>query len=106
MPGRRRAFDVPEPVERPADRAVRRANLRRVVRLFRPYRWRLALVLATIMVSALLGMISPFLLRDILDEAIPERDTRLLNILVGGMIAVAVVTQVLSVWQTYLSNVV
>ena len=43
---------------------------RRVARLFRPYRGRLAAVLALIAVSAGLGMVSPFLLRDILDEAI------------------------------------
>jgi ATP-binding cassette subfamily B protein len=103
---RLRTFERREPVERPADRAVRRANLRRVARLFAPYRWRLSLVLASIVLSAGLGTISPFLLRSVLDDAIPNGDTRLLNLLVGGMIAVAVVTQVLSVWQTYLSNVV
>ncbi len=34
----RRSFEASEPVERPADPAVRRANLRRIVRLFRPTR--------------------------------------------------------------------
>jgi predicted S18 family serine protease len=44
----------------------------RISRLFAPYRGRLAAVLALIAVSAGLGMISPFLLRDVLDEAIPK----------------------------------
>jgi ATP-binding cassette subfamily B protein len=98
--------EAEEAPERPADPAVRRANLRRVGRLFKPYRVRLGGVLALIFVSALLGMISPFLVRDIFDEALPERDTTLLNLLVGGLIAIAIVTGVLGVIQTWLSNVV
>jgi ATP-binding cassette subfamily B protein len=79
---------------------------RRVARLFRPYRGRLAAVLGLIALSASLGMVSPFLLRDILDEAIPEKDRELLLMLVGGMIAISVATGVLGVAQTWLSNIV
>ena len=57
-----------EKPERPADPAVRRANLRRVLALFRPYRVRLGAVLALISLSALLGIVSPFLVRDIFDR--------------------------------------
>ena len=99
-------FEPQEPPERPADRAVRRANLRRVAGLFRPYSVRLGSVLLLIAASATLGMATPFLLRALLDDAIPHRDTRLLNLLVGGMIAIAIVTGVLGVLQTWLSNVV
>jgi ATP-binding cassette subfamily B protein len=99
-------FDAQEPPERPADPAVRRANLRRVAGLFRPYTGRLTSVLVLIAASATLGMASPFLLRALLDDAIPNRDTRLLNLLVGGMIGIAIVTGVLGVVQTWLSNVV
>ena len=104
--GRRGMFSPGEAPERPADPAVRRANLRRVAILFKPYRWRLAAVLALIFLSALLGMISPFLIRDIFDEALPQDDDRLLTLLVLGLIAIAVVTGVLGVAQTWLSNVV
>jgi ATP-binding cassette subfamily B protein len=89
---------------RPADAAVRRANVRRVVSLFRPYRLRLSAVLGLIALSAGLDIISPFLLRAILDTALPEQDGRLLSKLVLGMIAIAVVTGVLGVYQTLLSN--
>ena len=51
-------------------------------------------------------MISPFLLREVLDVAIPERDTALLTWLVGGMIAISIATGALGVGQTWLSNVV
>src|SRR5579862_1036357 len=77
---------------------------RRIIALFRPYRWRLTLVLSLIVFSAGLSMISPFLLRDVLDTAIPEHRTRLLSELVGGMIAIAIVTGALGVSQTYLST--
>src|SRR5213593_3253393 len=103
---RPRMFESREPVERPADRAVRRANLRRVAGLFRPYWLKLGSVLFLIAISAILGIASPFLLRSVLDKAIPRRDTGLLSLLVGGMIAIAVVTGVLGVAQTWLSNVV
>jgi len=79
---------------------------RRVTRLFRPYRARLTTVLVLIVVSAGLGVVSPFLLRDILDVAIPENKDGLLIALVAGMIGIAVATGVLSVLQTWLSNVV
>ena len=44
-----------EPVERPADPAVRKANLHRIIRLFQPYRARLGLVSGLIVLSAGLG---------------------------------------------------
>jgi ATP-binding cassette, subfamily B, bacterial len=92
--------------ERPADPEVRKANLRRIVRLFVPYRARLGAVLALILVSSALGAASPFLVREIFDEALPEEDTALLNLLVGGLIAIAIATGVLGVLQTWVSNVV
>src|ERR671915_1437668 len=104
--GGRRAFAAGQAPERPTDPDVRRANLRRVAILFKPYRWRLAAVLALIFLSALLGIVAPFLVRDIFDVALPENDDRLLTILVLGLIAIAVVTGILGVGQTWLSNLV
>ena len=99
-----RPFDVQgEAPERPEDPAVRRANLRRIAALFRPYRLRLGAVLSLILVSAGLGVIPAFLLRGLL-EAIGEKNTTKLSLAAGGMIAIAVVTGVLGVWQTLLSN--
>jgi ATP-binding cassette subfamily B protein len=95
-----------EKPERPADPAVRRANLRRVLILFGPYRLRLGAVLGLICFSALLGIVSPFLVRDIFDRALPENDDRLLTLLVLGLIGIAIFTGILGVAQTWLSNVV
>src|SRR5690348_18415379 len=51
-------------------------------------------------------MVSPFLLRQVVDAAIPQRDTTLLTWLVLGMIGIAVATGALGVAQTWMSNVV
>jgi ATP-binding cassette subfamily B protein len=79
---------------------------RRIVALFAPYRLRLGVVLALIVGSAALNMLPPFLLRDVLDVAIPRDDDALLMRLVAGMIAVALATGAIGVGQTWLSNVV
>jgi ATP-binding cassette, subfamily B, bacterial len=105
VPGRRfDSFALDDLPERPADPAVRKANLRRIVPLFRPYRPRLALVCALIVFSAAIGVVSPFLLREVLDVAIPDENMHLLTVLVAGMVAIPVVTGVIGVYQTLLSN--
>ena len=91
------------PPERPADPAVRRANIRRIGPLFSPYRLRLGGVLLLIVVSAGLGVVPAFLLKRVL-EAIQVNDTRALSFAAGGMIAIAIVTGALGVVQTLLSN--
>jgi ATP-binding cassette subfamily B protein len=102
MPGGR-FFDYQEPPERPSDPAVRKANLRRIAGLFRPYKRRLAAVLALILFSSALGVIPAFLLRGVL-RAIGDSDTTKLSLLAGGMIVIAIVTGALGVLQTLLSN--
>src|SRR3954467_7233267 len=90
---------IDEPPERPADPAVRRANLRRIGPLFAPYRARLGGRLLLIVVSAGLGVVPAFLLKRVL-EAIGANDTKALSLAAGGMIAIAVATGVLGVIQT------
>jgi ATP-binding cassette, subfamily B, bacterial len=92
-----------EAPERTADPAQRRANLRRVGALFKPYWLRLSGLLALIVVSAALGVVPAFLLKRVL-EAIGQNDTTALSWAAAGMIAIAIVTGVLSVIQTLLSN--
>src|SRR5215207_7810072 len=91
------------PAERPDDPELRRANLKRIGRLFAPYKLRLGGVLLLIVASAALGVLPAFLLKRVL-EAIGRNDTRSLSFNAGGMIAIAVVTGALGVVQTLLSN--
>ncbi|QMU76271.1 ABC transporter ATP-binding protein [Streptacidiphilus sp. PB12-B1b] len=80
------------------------AQLGRIVRLFRPYRGRLAAVGLFVGLSSLVSVASPFLLRAVLDTAIPQGRTGLLGLLALGMIAVAVANSVFNVLQTYIST--
>jgi ATP-binding cassette subfamily B protein len=92
-----------ESPERPADPALRQANLRRIGHLFAPYRLRLGGLLLLIVASAALGVVPAFLLKRVL-EAIGQNDTASLSLAAGGMIAIAVATGVLGVIQTLMSN--
>jgi ATP-binding cassette, subfamily B, bacterial len=91
------------PPERPSDPAVRRANTRRIGPLFKPYWRRLSFLLGLIVVSAGLGVLPAFLLRRVL-VAISRHDTGAISFNAGGMIVIAVVSGVLAVIQTLLSN--
>src|SRR5262249_33441242 len=81
----------------------RRANLRRIGRLFAPYKLRLSGVLFLIVVSAGLGVLPAFLLKRVL-EAIGQNDTRALSIHAPAIIAIAIATGILGVVQTLFSN--
>lgn len=76
---------------------------RRVAGLFRPHRGTLLLVVALIIATSGLTVVQPFLVRRTVDEAIPEHDTALLLWLVGGMLAITVVSQAIGVIQSFLS---
>ncbi len=80
--------------------------MRRILRLFRPYRARLALVGLLVGAASLVSVASPFLLREILDVAIPQGRTGLLSLLALGMIVTAVLTGVFGVLQTLISTTV
>jgi len=92
-----------EAPERPADPEVRRANLRRIVALFTPYRARLSGLLGLIVFSAALGVVPAFLLKGVI-EAIVRHDNEKLSWFAGGMIVIAIASGVLGVVQTLLSN--
>jgi ATP-binding cassette subfamily B protein len=94
----------PPSAPRPEDIPSTPVSLRRIRRLFTPYRARLGGLLALIFLSAGLGVVSPFLLREILNTAYPQHDTTLLVELVGGMVALSIITSVIGVAQTWISN--
>ncbi|MFE0041864.1 ABC transporter ATP-binding protein [Streptomyces albireticuli] len=97
--------DEPDWTPPPAD-PEQPAQVRRILRLFRPYRGRLALVGLLVAASSLVSVASPFLLREVLDVAIPQGRTGLLSLLAIGMIAAAVVNSVFGVFQTLVSTTV
>lgn len=78
--------------------------LRRVARLFAPHRSTLSVVVALIVLSSTVSLAQPFLVRHVIDEALPRQDVRLLLVLVGAMLAVAIATAAIGVVQTWLST--
>ena len=105
---RQRGGRGPEKID-PADReqlAESPVPMRRVLALFGPHRRSVALVTAIIVAISVISMASPFLLRTVIDDALPHQDVSLLLWAVGGMLAVTVVTQLLGVVQTWLTTAV
>ncbi|MGV9351698.1 ABC transporter ATP-binding protein, partial [Streptomyces spiralis] len=76
---------------------------RRILKLFRPYRRSLAFVALLVAGSSLVSLVNPFLIREIIDVALPQGRTGLLSLLALGMVVVAVANSSCNVWQTYLS---
>jgi ATP-binding cassette subfamily B protein len=102
-PGRGR-FRTPDKPTAAEKQQAREVSLRRIARLFTPYRWSVLVVVAIIVASSIVGLASPFLLRGIIDVALPDQDLHLLVLLTAGMVAVAAVTSVLGVFQTWINT--
>ncbi|MDQ1021381.1 ABC transporter ATP-binding protein [Streptomyces afghaniensis] len=98
--------DHEAPWSAPADAKEQPRQVRRILRLFRPYRGRLAVVGLLVGAASLVSVATPFLLKEILDVAIPQGRTGLLSLLALGMILSAVLTSVFGVLQTLISTTV
>ncbi|CAM5256219.1 ABC transporter ATP-binding protein [Streptomyces aurantiogriseus] len=98
--------DQPDPWTPPADAEEKPRQVRRILKLFRPYRGRLAVVGLLVAASSLVSVATPFLLKETLDVAIPEGRTGLLSLLALGMILSAVLAGVFGVLQTLISTTV
>ncbi|MDX6221752.1 MAG: ATP-binding cassette, subfamily bacterial [Frankiales bacterium] len=86
-----------------------KAVVKRVGRLFRPYKRDVSMVAVTILVTSALGVLSPLLIKPIFDDGLFPKggpNIGLLGWLVGAMVAIAVVSSVIGVYQSYLTNVV
>jgi len=73
--------------------------LARVWVFARPYRWKVFGLLITIFAITGLSLVPPILIRQLIDVALPESNTRMLNIIALGMVAVPVLTGLIGVWQ-------
>lgn len=79
-------------------------SLRRISGLFAPYRWQVAALVGVAAAQAAANVASPFLLRAIIDHALPERSASLVSWLAGGMLVASAVAAALGVLTTWLSN--
>ncbi|MFG2352688.1 ABC transporter ATP-binding protein [Streptomyces sp. NPDC048521] len=90
----------------PAGAEEQPRQVRRILKLFHPYRGRLAIVGLLVGASSLVSVATPFLLKETLDVAIPQGRTGLLSLLALGMILSAVLSSVFGVLQTLISTTV
>ncbi|MDH3733268.1 MAG: ABC transporter ATP-binding protein/permease [Gemmatimonadota bacterium] len=79
------------------------ALVKRVLGYARPYAGQLALVLGTIVVISLLTLAQPLLMRELIDNAIPNGNLGLVTLLGLGMVAVPLVNGVVGVLQGWAS---
>src|SRR5262245_14016489 len=82
-------------------RERRWATVRRIAAYFRPYRLEVWMVILTIILTSFLGIINPYLLKLLIDVAIPEQDWFLLNLFVAMMIVIPIVSGLIGVGQSY-----
>lgn len=88
----------------PADRTQLRrhpVSLRRIARLFAPHRSTIALVVVLISAASVINLAQPFLVRAVIDDALPNQDVPLLIRLTAAMVGVAALTAVIGVVQTW-----
>ena len=81
-------------------------TLRRIVGFFKPYRGRLSVIAAAILLTATIGVVNPILIKLVIDNLTGPRDLGLLYIQSGLMIVLPIVTSLIGVGQSYLSNLV
>lgn len=80
------------------------ADWPRIIRLFRPYVLMLAGILLLAIATSLIGLIPPLLIKEVIDVAIPQQEMGLLLKLVMLMVALPVVSGLLSVLQNHWNN--
>ena len=76
----------------------------RIAALFAPHKLAIAIVVLLISAASVIGLAQPFLIRAIIDDALPSQNTVLLAWLAGGLVAVAAATAAIGVVQTWMAT--
>ena len=94
------------PEYEPVPRERRGRTIGRILVFFRPYRLQVGVVTVAILLTSGLGIINPILLKLLIDDAIPNLNFGRLNLFVGLMIAVPIISGLIGLGQSYLNNVI
>ena len=91
-----------------------RKAARRVIKIFKPYRAEISVLAVTIVVTSGLGIINPLLIKEVFDKALfgaggscagrPCPNLGRLYLYVGLMVTIPLVTSLIGIAQTFLSN--
>ncbi len=87
--------------ERPT---ISKALLYRVWEFARPYRLKTLALIFTILLITALTLLSPLLLRQLIDVAIPQKDITRLTLLAFSMVAIPLVNGLIGIWQRKLNS--
>ncbi len=82
---------------------ITKKMLSRILSYFRPYWTRMLLVICCIIVSSIMGLVPPILIKNIIDKALPQKDLKLLSLFIFVSIGITIILGLLQVAQSYLS---
>jgi ATP-binding cassette subfamily B protein len=80
--------------------------MKRVLAYARPYRWKLAGMLLIILITTGLALLTPLLMRNLIDVALPNKDISRLVIVTLGLLAIPLLSAGVTVLQRYLNSAV
>lgn len=79
------------------------ALLKRVLHYSEPYRWQMIGMLLLILINTGIGLLTPLIFRRLIDQTIPQKQIDQLFLMAGALLAIPMVTGVLSVIQRRLN---
>jgi len=85
---------------------ITRALIWRVARCFKPYKGFLAGIVFLVLVFSALGLVTPILTKYIIDDALPQKDLRLLVFYIVAILVVTILLNLTNVFQNYLNTLV
>jgi ATP-binding cassette subfamily B protein len=80
--------------------------LRRVLAYARPYRWKIIGMLVIIVITSGLGLLTPLIMRDMIDRTLPAHDLKRLGLLALGLLLLPIVSAAIGLWQRQLNAAV
>lgn len=79
-------------------------SIRRILFLFKRYWGQLLVIIGLALLAAVIGLIPPLVMKEIIDTAIPQGRVQLLSVMALLLILLPVVSGVLGVWQNHLNT--
>ena len=90
-------------LEAAAKPIITRSLMLRVLAYAKPYRTRIIGMLATIILTTFLGLLSPLIFREIIDTALPNKDLNLLHLLAIAMVLIPIASGAIRIVQRKLN---
>ena len=77
--------------------------VKRVLSYARPYWFKIAITLVTILITTGLGLLTPLIFRDLIDNALPKGDLQRLNVLALGLVLIPVIVSLVGMYSRRLN---